>query len=431
MPKYKLNTINEAEEPNFFVLDTDEGTLVDSEGKEVIPLSDNVPRNWKIAKPISPTNPVGKSRVLDVLKIQLGLACNYSCAYCLQTPQIEEATNTNIHDAVEFIEKITQLNLIPKKIEFWGGEPLLYWKKITLLAEALRQKFPNVEFSMITNGSLLTPNKVEFLDRMNFAISISHDGPAQSIRGTDPFNDPEVAECIRELARRLAPKKKISIAAVITPGHCSGVALINWFRPKFDVMPMINFADMLDVFDANQATDLRFTEKDYSELQDIVFHELVLEGSPFIPYFQQRIRNWYKDLSEQKPGSAYGQKCGMDREDHITIDLSGNVVTCQNTGALGHHKIGHIDDYDNISLNTAIHWSNREECSHCPVVQLCKGSCMYLQGDEFAYSCENSYRLNTAVMAAALFNVTGQVLVSIDGDIRRPKKSKVIPIKQI
>ena len=52
----------------------------------------------------------------------------------------------------------------------------------------------------------------------------------------------------------------------------------------------------------------------------------------------------------------------MDSPDAIAVDLRGNVMTCQNTGAKGVHKIGHVADFDGIALNTATHFAFRLEC---------------------------------------------------------------------
>jgi radical SAM protein with 4Fe4S-binding SPASM domain len=95
--------------------------------------------------------------------------------------------------------------------------------------------------------------------------------------------------------------------------------------------------------------------------------------------------------------------------------LSGNVMTCQNTGAKGAHKIGHVADFDAIVLDTATHFAFRPECMACPVVQLCKGSCMFLEGDFFAQSCANEFAFNMAIMMAAIWHLTGMVVVRIGG----------------
>jgi uncharacterized protein len=121
----------------------------------------------------------------------------------------------------------------------------------------------------------------------------------------------------------------------------------------------------------------------------------------------------------------------MDEEDQLAVDLAGNVMTCQNTGAKGKHGIGSVKDLDAVRLDTAWHWSHRDTCSHCPVLQLCKGSCMFLEDELFAQSCENEYRYNTAVLAGVIKYVTGCELERIEGDIRRPRVRRAIPIKAL
>ena len=98
----------------------------------------------------------------------------------------------------------------------------------------------------------------------------------------------------------------------------------------------------------------------------------------------------------------------------IAVDLRGNVMTCQNTGAKGAHKIGHVADFDAIALDTATHFAFRPECMACPVVQLCKGSCMFLEGDFFAQSCANEFAFNMGIMMAAIWHLTGMVVVGAE-----------------
>ena len=80
---------------------------------------------------------------------------------------------------------------------------------------------------------------------------------------------------------------------------------------------------------------------------------------------------------------------------------------------LGVHKIGHVEAFDEIALDTATHFAFRDECMSCPVVQLCKGSCMFLEGDFFAQSCANEFAFNMGIMMAAIWHLTGEVLVEI------------------
>ena len=101
-------------------------------------------------------------------------------------------------------------------------------------------------------------------------------------------------------------------------------------------------------------------------------------------------------------------------KDTIAVDLRGNVMTCQNTGAKGVHKIGHVEAFKDIALDTATHFAFREDCMKCPVVQLCKGSCMFLEGEFFKQSCANEFAFNMGVLMAAVWHLTGMGVVGVE-----------------
>ena len=149
----------------------------------------------------------------------------------------------------------------------------------------------------------------------------------------------------------------------------------------------------------------------------------------------------------KRPSSAVGQKCGMDRSDNIAVDLKGNVLTCQNESPVEvsfngeSHLIGSVDDFDNIKLKSSTHWSFRDNCAKCPVLQLCKGSCMFLHGPLWELGCDNSYSDNIPYFMSAIELLTGYIPYYIEGalpDSRKDivglvngiptKKSTVIPI---
>jgi uncharacterized protein len=147
------------------------------------------------------------------------------------------------------------------------------------------------------------------------------------------------------------------------------------------------------------------------------------------PDILEKAEDFVDSLSTLRPSHALGQKCRMDREDQIAVDLTGQVMTCQSTGSKGRHGIGTVRDLEGVRLNTAWHWSHRECCNYCPVLQLCKGACMFLEGDFFAQTCENEYRYNSAILAGVIKRATGLSLERITGDIRRPKLQRRIPIR--
>jgi uncharacterized protein len=145
-----------------------------------------------------------------------------------------------------------------------------------------------------------------------------------------------------------------------------------------------------------------------------IFEALVENPNAFS--LEERIDNFYASIQRRRLSEALGQKCGMDREDTIAVDLRGNVMTCQNTGAKGVHKIGHVKAFEDIALNTATHFAFREECMGCPVAPLCKGSCMFLEGEFFKQNCANEFAFNMGIqMLEAVRHLAVMVVAGVSG----------------
>jgi uncharacterized protein len=111
----------------------------------------------------------------------------------------------------------------------------------------------------------------------------------------------------------------------------------------------------------------------------------------------------------------------------LAIDLRGNVLTCQNVSAAEiskngeSHLGGNITDMSSVELKTSTHWSNRKECSACPVLHVCKGACMFLDGKFWEISCANAYSDNVALFAAGFTLIT-------EGYIPTLIKSETLPL---
>lgn len=433
--KYKFAMLDSENTIHDYYYDTTNNTIITSFGHSVVKSKQNMKLN-KIHH-ISPENPGKKTNNIKVLKIQLGLKCNYSCSYCLQASQIENSTDTNNADAETFISNIDNwLHSVPKKIEFWGGEPFVYWNKLKILIPKLREKFPKTEFLIITNGSLLDEEKVLFIDRYDIMVGISHDGPQQKFRGPDPFKKEIVYNAVKQL-RELRPNK-VSFNIVIHSKNYNFDEIYNWFNDRF---PNCNLSleGIVAIYDDYTLKNIgQFSKKQYEDLVDKIFLELVQHKTRFNS-LSMKLQSFINTINRSPPSSratfdndflhSVGQKCGMDREDYISVDLLGNATTCQNTGSKDEHKIGHVDKFQDIKLNTSTHFIHREECMHCPLVHLCKGSCMYLYNDNFTQSCWNEYYFNLGILKAAMFTLTGKLLVGIEGDIRRPEYSPEMLLK--
>lgn len=407
-----------------------DSTLTDRAGAPM--LADVQAMEYAKAQAVSPGTPGLKSAAPLTLKIQLGMQCNYSCSYCNQASEIGSATPTKTADADEFLRDLgSWLKGAPGRIEFWGGEPLLYLAKLQRLVPPLRARFPAAEFTMVTNGSLLDEEVLAFIEQYDIFTAISHDGPGQHLRGPDPFVDAERAHWLRELwQRRGGSRGRVSFNAVLTPANADIRATRRWLaRQLGDDALMLDTEGVVSVYDEQTlAGPGKWSTVDYERLHQSVVDGFADGQALKFRDVARKARDFITSLATRRPSSALGQKCGMDDPRQLAVDLQGNVMTCQNTGAQGRHKLGHVSAMDEVRLTTATHWSHRESCNHCPVLQLCKGSCMYLSDDLFAQSCDNEYHYNMAILAGVLQSATGLTLKSVSGDIRRPKARRIIKL---
>lgn len=372
-----------------------------------------------------------KPSLVRRIKIQLGLSCNYSCSYCSQrfVERPPETTSRDINDFMVLFAHIPKTEQF--KVEFWGGEPLVYWKTLKPLAERIRQHYPNAAFSIISNGSLLTKEIIDWLDVMGFGVAISHDGPGQAVRGEDPLVTKR--EVFVYALQVLYTKGRFAFNACLNKRNQSRVAIIEFFENTF---PGYRFRhgemNLVDAYDEGGMEALSFSRKEHFAFRRNSWAELRFQAERLHHCSDQsdRVKQLVmKNGSEAQVSeiSAWAiagapMKCGMDTPESLAIDMKGNVITCQNTSAVAvagngeSHKVGHVHALADVRLKTATHWTQRPNCSGCPVLSLCKGSCMYLYGDNWWTSCDGEFSNNVALLALAFEKVTGFVPVRFDAE---------------
>lgn len=401
--------------------------LRDADGRDLL-AGLRQPRRFDPVSAVSPGTPAGKSRAPTRLKIQLGLGCNYECAYCVQSAFVKGAATTSTHDADAFMAKLeARLSLdAVRQVEVWGGEPLLYRRKLDVIVPRIRSRLPEAKILMITNGALLNAEVVDWIAAHEISVAVSHDGPGQALRGPDPFENPIVLEAVRRLQRERGDR--FSINSVLTAENHDIDAIRGWMRERIAPDVTWNLEGIVHVYGAAPRP---WTDEQYRTLRLSVLEQFLTGEAMRILSIRQTVEDFVDSLTCERPASALWQSCGMDKPEQLAVDLAGNVLTCQNVGAGDGHKIGHLDALEAAHLTTSTHWAHREECNHCPVVQLCKGACMFQHGAAFAASCENEYHYKLAIFQGAIFMLTGFVPLEVYGDIRRPRHARTIPIRAL
>lgn len=415
-----------------FVYNNETSLLTDVDGIPVRIDMDVVSRPWSKSLSFDATRPATKSINIHKLKILLGLACNYSCQYCSQRFVPHAVDEGGVDDIESFVLDMPRwYNPTDNaQIEFWGGEPLVYWKRLKPLAELIREQYPQVHFLMVTNGSLLSAERNQWLDDMGFTIGLSHDGPGQKFRGPDPFNNDDQAWAIMDLYERLHPKGRISINTMLNRHNYKRGEIQKWFQNRFGDDVVIAEGGIIDAYDEGGLALLPATNKEYLTVRKQLYQDIMTKQATNFIGVKTKISNFIAALKYGRSSDCVGQKCGMDRPDNIAVTLLGEVVTCQNVSPSSvapngqPHLIGRVDDMGGVRLNTARHWSTRDECRKCPVLQLCQGGCMFLEGELWDRSCEAAFNDNIVLFCVAFCFVTGYIPLHIKGS--QPKHRQFV-----
>jgi uncharacterized protein len=457
---FEIHAERSADDKKIFYYDNMTNVLKDADGK-VFEYPQIPEQNGKEFISFDKNTPLKKSKLIKHLKIQMGLSCNYSCDYCSQK-FVERAPETSKKDIDTFLEKLEVLEFDEKeglKIEFWGGEPFVYWKTMKPLAEALKEKFTTwvrkPQFSVITNGSILSDDIIDWLMMMNFSVSISHDGPGQPVRGPDPFDDPEQKERLIGFYRMMTRLRKgISFNPMMNSKNKSRKAVYDWFVDMIgDPNIQLGEGGIVDAYDEDGVTNSLQTKQEHFEYRRLSFSDIyTTQGQIGFVNIISKINGLVHNILTHSNAKYLGQKCNMDDEHSLAVDLRGNVMTCQNVSALETSKNGEshfggtLQDYDNVEIKSSTHWSNRKECSGCPVLHICKGACMFLDKKFWDISCANAYSDNVSLFALAIEAITGYIPTLIKNDElpldrqdifgtifehKEDVKKKIIPIKVV
>jgi len=467
---FEINAERNASDKKTFYYDNKKNILSDSTGfvyeypepqipKPVTGTGLELFHKSKEVTPFDKNTPLKKSKNVTVIKIQLGLSCNYSCDYCSQR-FVERPPETSKKDIESFMSKLDNLNITEKaglRVEFWGGEPLVYWKTLKPLAEAIAEKYSDWKnkpsFGMVTNGSLLTREICSWLYYMGFGVGLSHDGPGQHVRGPDPFDDPEKKKIILEFYKVMHAQNRISFNSMMNRKNTSRKEIYDWFvNLTGDPTVPIGEGGFIDAYDEAAINSSLETKQEHFEYRRNAFNDIYsTNGQINFGIINDKTDMFVRGVLNHAESKYVGQKCGMDNEGTIAVDLKGNITTCQNVSIMEtskngeSHLGGNLDDYENVELKSVTHWMNRAGCKDCPVLHLCKGSCMYLDGKFWDITCNNAYSDNVVLFALALEKITnGYIPITIKGDglplerqdvwgtlyeHKEVEKKKMIPIK--
>ncbi len=128
---------------------------------------------------------------LKQIVFEITQACNMRCKYCVygdfypfhRNHSFRTLEERAAREAIDFIFELLKGRGNKRlHIGFYGGEPLLYFDRMTRIVKYLLKKFNNwkLEFYLTSNGTLLSKEILDFFIKHDFKLMISLDGPKEN-----------------------------------------------------------------------------------------------------------------------------------------------------------------------------------------------------------------------------------------------------------
>ena len=320
-------------------------------------------------------------RKVNIIFLMLGHECNLNCEYCLQHGITEEPLSHEINsDIYDFIEEMSEGNNF--HIQFYGGEPLLFWKDIQNVVAELEIRYLPIRCSIITNGKLLTEDIVDFCNKHGINISISWDGPnVLQTRGYDVIQDKHDL---------LLKVKRLCISSVISAKNYPLEILDAQQRFLEDYMTVNKKVFNLNcdlIFNTGVVPknllefDWARLEQEIRELTKRYLSKMTKDISmdhahfEFINDIYQRVKKYYQDTNVYESEQNRTTCCCGNGYTVLNLGLNGSLYICHNSS----QKAGHIkDNYHDYILKVMAADPTKENmqyCKDCFALPYCNAGC--------------------------------------------------------
>ena len=416
--KYRLTVLKNGNEVNW-IYDNSNNHVYDESGKQL--LTEYPDDSGLYVYPFTRTdNPYRKGKYLFLMEIVLGSKCNFHCEYCSQAEYRNMAYDAKVEDVDGFIEKLKASGIQEiQRIQFWGGEPYVYWKVIEKLTPKLRELFPNASISAPSNGSLLTREKVDFMKRYNMYCFISHDGPKNDHRKanssnqhSDILDDPKVLDAIR-YAQQTLGTDKVSFGVTPTSGNTDVLKIVDFFKSKVGEQTHCSVHNIVrchNSHDAQQVVACKLSQHDLDVYSDTIFKMLNSGNVNDFSMFRRR-ETMINSLLHKASIESVRAECPIPFSEGIVVDLRGKVLQCHNH-AQKDQTFGDLGDLHSIQALGYNQMRNKQRCLDCLVCHLCKGGCPSADDRANELACPNLFAMNYGVFKGTFASLFGVVIKS-------------------
>lgn len=309
--------------------------------------------------------------------------CNLKCEYCFYCDEV----NNRIDKGSSYMTLDTAENIIKKvynycdnssnvNFMFQGGEPLLsgveFFEFFSEKANVLNQKKLTLNFSLQTNGTLITEDYCKIFKKYNYLIGVSLDGPEE-------IHNMYRGDSYKQVISGIELLKKHSINFNII----SVITSLNDPYKLFEFYVSNNFLDVqliycLDELNS-QNSDYVLKPQELSRFKKRFFNKWI----SFLKSGNEMNVREFNNLAMYLRSGQYEQ-CGFLGKctPQLVIESDGTVYPCD-FYCLDDYKCLNINDCeleDLLMCDGMCNFINHTEplnslCASCEVKHLCNGGC--------------------------------------------------------
>lgn len=341
-------------------------------------------------------------RPLYLMAKPAGAACNLRCSYCyyLEKRDLYQGSSQLMdEETLElFIKEYIESQTTPEVMFIWhGGEPLLRPIAFYQRALELQQRYAKgrkIDNCIQTNATLLTDEWCKFLQKNNFLVGVSIDGPRhmhdalrKRVQGEGSYSD--VIHAIRLLAKYHIEWNAMATVNAINVEH--PMEFYRFFRDELECRylqftPVVERTHILEgrcrLLHGSEpdgvVTPYSVTAKQWGEFLCAIFDEWVHNdvGEMFVQLFDTTLANWVGAPAGVCTMSKY---CGQG----AAIEHNGDVYSCDHF-VFPEYKLGNIHNNSLISMmygtkqrefGEAKYRSLPKQCRKCRYEFACHGEC--------------------------------------------------------
>lgn len=317
---------------------------------------------------------------INIMYFILSSACNLGCKYCfIENCQFNNKKEYNMDNEVATLalEKYTNYlkqNNMRGSIIFYGGEPMVNWEVLKNVLTRANELGSPIDFSMVTNATLLSEEKIKFLSEHNVEIGISIDGPKTLNDKNRVYRTSSKSvydEVIKKFPYLFINNCKFGLSITVSEDLLENQDEVIYWLKKLNVKSIFYNLYHYTSYDENWKNYYKKACKFIIKSYKILSKNNIYDGR-----IVRKIDSFYNNEFKFSD-------CGAIGANQLAIKPNGDICICHGYLKTDKYIIGNIskNSFAEIMKTKEISfWKNRstinnKKCLNCEALFICGGGC--------------------------------------------------------